>query len=138
MGSEGFRHVETKSNAVLFYSAEENQVNTPAYNARAAFSATGTSTALTARKAYSEESRLQKTKNSWHVKRRGLMLYITCFAPANKPRCQRGRLSTSIRYTKAMSPYNGVRSWNFTLCKLKCYQVCICKHAFHTITTSEY
>ncbi|KAG9490698.1 hypothetical protein GDO78_006163 [Eleutherodactylus coqui] len=52
------------------------------------FSATGTSTALTARKAYSEESRLQKTKNSWHVKRRGLMLYITCSASAHQPRCQ--------------------------------------------------
>lgn len=61
MGSEGFRHVETKSNAVLFYSAEENQVNTPAYNARAAFSATGTSTALTARKAYFR--RKQVTEN---------------------------------------------------------------------------
>lgn len=88
-----------KSNAVLSYSAEENQVNTPAYNARAAFSATGTSTALTARKAYSEESRLQKTKNSWHVKRRGLMLYITCFAPANKPRCR--KLAKEVDYLLA-------------------------------------
>lgn len=47
----------------------------------------------------SEESRLQKTKNSWHVKRRGLMLYITCFAPANKPRCR--KLAKEVDYLLA-------------------------------------